>query len=348
MESVTSSREKGTILTDEFTNDDYWRSIILFGLNQATYKIALGKTLLTLASGKQEIISWDDLSAAFLDQYLLRLSVEDPHPQQSNPGRRTVMERVVLQLNQGSITRDKAIDDVGLNAFNDVILRFHTVPNLSELTNLFYDFKFGHSLILKESLFQLVEEKKPIMESELDARWSLLEGAFTISASDYKLGNEILEIYLENGYNRKPLTSNIPFLRGYQGDVCFYCAEVLFEPIHVDHVLPRQVVNHDELWNLVLAHENCNLLKSDFLVGIHFVEKLILRNENIVGSNHPWKQKLISQIGTTKQTRAKTVMEHYNNVKIVLNSNYWNGIENYNPENDAFYRKLITKLNNPN
>ena len=72
-----------------------------------------------------------------------------------------------------------------------------------------------------------------------------------------------------------PLTPNIPFLSGYQGNACFYCCEPMPDNIHVDHVLPRQVIQNDEMWNLVLAHEECNLLKSDKVVAPHFVEKLI-------------------------------------------------------------------------
>jgi len=36
----------------KFGNVDYWKAIILYGLNVATYKIALGKTLLELAKKK--------------------------------------------------------------------------------------------------------------------------------------------------------------------------------------------------------------------------------------------------------------------------------------------------------
>ena len=70
---------------------------------------------------------------------------------------------------------------------------------------------------------------------------------------DFKLANDLREIYIKNGYERKPLTHLIPFLNGYQGNVCFYCGEEMGN-IHVDHVLPRQVILNDEIWNLVLAH----------------------------------------------------------------------------------------------
>ncbi len=145
---------------------------------------------------------------------------------------------------------------------------------------------------------------------------------------------------------RRQLTTNIPFLSGYQGNVCFYCGESLSNDIHVDHVLPRQVVQHDDIWNLVLAHKDCNLLKSDKLVGPHFIAKLIARNENIMGSNHPWKQHLVASLGTTKSKRASSLKQHYENVKLVLGSYYWGGTSYYNPETDPFYKRLITVLNN--
>ena len=59
----------------------------------------------------------------------------------------------------------------------------------------------------------------------------------------YELANDLRLTYLANGHKRKSLTSNIPFLQGYQGNACFYCSEPMVpDDIHVDHVLPRQVV----------------------------------------------------------------------------------------------------------
>ena len=112
--------------------------------------------------------------------------------------------------------------------------------------------------------------------------------------------------------------------------------------------MPRQVINHDEIWNLVLAHADCNLLKSDKVVGSHFIEKLIARNENIMGSNHPWKHKIAESIGNSPKQRATNLMKHYDNVKSILGSYYWGGSDSYNPSTDPFYRRLITVLNNEN
>lgn len=74
--------------------------------------------------------------------------------------------------------------------------------------------------------------------------------------------------------------------------------------------------------------------------------KLIQRNENIMGSNHPWKKKIQDVLGSTAKKRAQTIIYHYDNVKKALGAYYWGGIEGYNPESDPFYRRLITKINN--
>jgi hypothetical protein len=96
----------------------------------------------------------------------------------------------------------------------------------------------------------------------------------------------------------------------------------------------------------VLAHRACSLQKLDHLVGEHFILKLIARNENIMGSNHPWKKRIADMLGASPAARAKKLYWHYSNVKAVLGSNYWGGSEGYNPETDPFYRRLITRLNN--
>ena len=331
----------------DFNDEDYWRSIILYGLNQATYKIALGKTLVSLAEKKYTTVKWDILSQEFLKQYQLRLNIKEPMPQQANPLRRTFMEKAVRKLDLGMTDIDETIFNVGKEGFNDVIKRFHNIGRFKDFQGKFYSFNFGKSISITDNLYNVVQKQRNEITNELDARWALLEGAFTIKADNFELANEILDIYLIKGEKRKSLTNNIPFLQGYQGNTCFYCAEKIEEnDYHVDHVLPRAVLNHDQIWNLVLAHSYCNLSKSDKLVSKHFMEKLIFRNENIMGSNHPWKNKISLELGKTKVLRASNLLKHYENVKSVLGNNYWGGTDSYNPKNDDFYKRLITVLNN--
>nr|WP_255537884.1 HNH endonuclease [Motiliproteus sp. SC1-56] len=259
------------------------------------------------------------------------------------------MERICGDLASGRITYAGAVKKVSEDAFNDVVPRFQTIGTDKQIAgSLFYEAHFGKRLVLTDELLTISDTSFPELDSELTARWNLLEGAFAISQSqqEYQLANDIREIYLASGYDRKPLTHNIQFLQGYQGNTCFYCGQPMDGKIHVDHLLPRQVISHDEVWNLVLSHGDCNLQKGDYLVGPHFVEKLIKRNENIMGSNHPWKQKIATQLGTTPRRRRSKTERHYENMKSVLGRYYWGGTEGYNPATDPFYTRLITVLNN--
>lgn len=97
---------------------------------------------------------------------------------------------------------------------------------------------------------------------------------------------------------------------------------------------------------MVLAHRACNVRKLDRLIGDHFMLKLIGRNENIMGSNHPWKKRIADMLGASPTARAKKLRWHYENVRAVLGPNYWGGSERYSPETDPFYRRLTTRLNN--
>ena len=333
----------------KFTPTDYWKSVVLYGLNTATYKIALAHVLLDCASDGIATLTWDELSDSFLAKYLERIDPDDPMPQQGIAGRQTVLERIVGEYRTTSHDLEYAINEVGKNGFNDVIRRFHNLgrTGIPELEGMFYEFDFGKSLTIKDNLFGVCEERTQELSAELDARWSLLEGAFSISNSNYVLANDLRQIYLSDGEKRRDLTGNIAFLQGYQGNTCFYCREPIpANDIHVDHVLPWSVLRHDDVWNLVLAHSFCNMQKSDRIVGEHFLHKLIARNENIMGSNHPWKAKISAALGKTAKQRQLSTTEHYNNVCSIHNWNYWRGDANYSPDNDPFYSRLITVINN--
>jgi hypothetical protein len=249
-----------------FSPQDHWKALVLYGLNTATYKIAFGKTLLNLSAEGITTVPWEVLSRQFLDQYIARLSVESPMPQLDQPGRVTVMERVVAKCRSGNIGYDEAIEMVGRHAFDDVVPRFQNLGRRSAFTGMFYEFTAGQNLVLTDDLLKLSETNREELEAELDARWGLLEGAFKIGTNNFQLNNDLRLIYIENGYERTSITKNIPFLQGYQGNTCFYCGEpIRGSDTEVDHVLPRQVIQHDEIWNLALAHSICNGQKIDRL-----------------------------------------------------------------------------------
>lgn len=246
---------------------------------------------------------------------------------------------------------EEAIVEVGAEGLSDVVPRFQTIgTDANIVAERFYEFDFGNTLTIKDPVFSLASERTPELVEELDARWSLLEGAFLIRhgpLGGVELANDVRDAYLLAGHRRTDLTRTVPFLQAYQGNVCFYCSEPIpHGDAHVDHVLPRSVLQHDEVWNLVLCHSTCNLLKSDRLVADHFMVKLIARNENIMGSNHPWRQKISTLLGGNRETRASKLRKEYERTRTALGHDYWGGSNGYSPANDPFYRRLITRLNN--
>ena len=72
-------------MDDKFSIEDYWRAVILYGLNVATYKIALAKCLHTFVLENKEKVTMRELAAEFFKQYRIRL--EDGMPQLDNRAR---------------------------------------------------------------------------------------------------------------------------------------------------------------------------------------------------------------------------------------------------------------------
>jgi hypothetical protein len=92
-------------------------------------------------------------------------------------------------------------------------------------------------------------------------------------------------------------------LNGYQKGKCFYCfADIYLEGLaipDVDHFFPHvlKVVGFDGIdgvWNLVLACQQCNRGiggKSDRVPTLHLLERLHLRNEFLIESHHPLRDR---------------------------------------------------------
>lgn len=327
----------------DFSDKDYWRMLTLYGLNTATYKIALGECLYNFVNDNKSDISMDMLAKEFFDLYNARL--DKGMPQLDHQTRLTVMERIVTKYKGGVVDYGEAIAYVRDNAFKDVVPRFHTLDRLP-IDHKFYDIT-DSGIVITDSTFKVFEGKdKLALKEELDARWSLLESAFAMKRVNAKLINDIKKFYLLKGYERTDITYMKDMLNGYQDGRCFYCGEPLGEDIHVDHVIPRAYLYHDEPWNLVLAHGGtCNESKSDFLPSRYYIQKLVDRNERLIKSNHPLSNGIKATLGDTPSKRKREVFRIYNEIlNAVTEKNIWGGNQNFIPENDPFYRNMISMI----
>jgi hypothetical protein len=322
---------------NHLTPKDSWRGIILLGLNTATYKLALANCLIQYAEQEKIIVPLAELAQDFFDLYLTRL--ENGKPQLVMPNRLTVMERIVEQHRLGKLTREQAILRVEKEAFSDVIPRFHKVDN-EPVPTKFYEHTQSGLIITDDAFSVLSGSDLLLLKQDVASRWDLLEAAFEMRRSNIKLQNDIRKFYFLHGHERTNITYLRPVLDGYQQGICFYCGEAMTGAVDVDHVIPRQVICNDDVWNLVLTHEFCNQQKSDYLPSMAHIEQLLYRNEFFIKSNHPLAGQIINALGAIPSVRTKRVLEIYKQAQVIIGST-WEGVRGYNPREDPLYLYFV-------
>lgn len=314
---------------------NYWRGVILFGRNQSTYKIGLGKLLLQYGSENRDKVSLDDLSYDFLNLY--RNRCQNNKSQQPVVGIKTYVEHELDAIRHRNKDITEAAQVIRKNALSDMVLqRFNNLFG-AKIPEPFYEFSPGDAfIVLNSNLLNICNSPAncEILDQELLSRWDLLEHAFEQSHPVPLQPDERLE-YLQNWQERKNLTPLEPLLRGYQQGRCFYCGELLYD-VHVDHVIPYSAIGHNETWNLVLAHNECNEQKWDTLPAWNFIEKLIRRNEYYISSAHPLREEIIRNLGNTAKERRDKITKQYNDA-LKFKMRHWGGNPHYDPSQDKEY-----------
>jgi len=324
---------------------DYWRALILYGRNASTYKIALGKLLSNYAFENRTRINMDEVASDFIDLYCNRL--KNGKPQIGLSGRKTVVEREIDAITTGQKDKSDSIPIVKRSALLDMVLQRFNTLNRNVIRRPFYTISEDENhLIINNNTLTIFSEREQTasLADELMSRWDLLEHAYEKTKQIESLDVDQYLEHVVKQEKRVNLTPLVPTLNGYQQGRCFYCGEELYD-IQVDHVIPYQAVMHNQLWNLVLAHEFCNQNKSDNLPPKHFVENLIKRNEYFISSSHPIKDTLVRQIGDTPKKRRDKINNEFLYAKGKI-GRIWEGDSKYDPRKDRFYRDWVKFLGN--
>ena len=313
----------------EPTLENYYRGIILFGANVASYKFALGKSLLELANTTDDLIPIELLA----DHFSTHVADHIKHtPKQSTRNGKVRYFDLCEQYNQGEATKDDLVSYTLKNAFNDVIDRFHII-NGQEVDKRFYvdERKSNKGIRLTNELQQLVIENNGAdLTPEIEARWRLVETAWGLKLSRnlVAVGHDANtgEFLVKQNNRRKAVTSSRDALNGYQRGKCFFCYDKISirqnnpNIAHVDHFFPHILKSEgigkliNGVWNLVLSCPTCNgsAEKGAKVPAPTLVERLNRRNEYLVESNHPLKETIILQTGKTKQLRRSFLQDNLN------------------------------------
>lgn len=316
------------------TLDNYWRAIILFGRNVASYKFALAKALQDLSDRSNDLITLDELAIPFSGHLCEHLKVA---PKQTTAPSSQFLDSC-LAYNQGQLSQDELIAATARLGFVNVIDAFHNVNNAEIAQRFFIDERKTHKGIrLTDQFYQLAESPQfKNLTHETEARWSLVEKSWELGISRNLLtveyDKEEQSFFTSPWQNKRvTITSSRDGLNGYQKGHCFYCFdEISVLPGHekladVDHFFPwaasENIRHANGLWNLVLACKDCNRgVDGKFakVPNLKLLERLHKRNEYLINSHLPLRETLISQTGKTENLRRQFLQQQYNQAKRLL------------------------------
>jgi hypothetical protein len=333
---------------NDISLESQWRAIILFGKNSATYKFAFGKALLQLTSQENNSITLKDLSPLFVDSILKHLKQND---KQGNSSSSSFLN-ACRQYNKNEISYDNLLDITEKKGFVNVVDAFQNV-NGDIVPNKFYEKDYNgktKKIVITDDLLKLKESVQfTNFDSEVEARWSLVETAWNIDINpnllEVKIDDDLQTLFLESDLmRRKDITSARASLNGYQKGKCFYsfqdisinsgdnnvCAVDHFFP-HVHKLRLNDIgSNVNGVWNLVLADKYVNLDKSAKIPELKYLERLYKRNEFYIASKHPLGETIVNQTGKTPTERRSFLQRQYD-LSINLSIQKWKPLIEFEP-----------------
>lgn len=307
--------------TDEIPSvESNWRAVVLFGQNVASYKFALAGALLEIAAGPDDV-TLEELAIPFAQRVATHLQT---HGKQGTFVRSKFLD-TCRAFNRGEIDEDVLRERTVRLGFNNVIDAFHVVDEAQLATRFFTDERrAGGGIRLTDALRDVVARAADL-DDEVEARWRLVETAWSLNLPRQLLTVEFEPIdgSLVVPRRRTSITGARAALNGYQKGHCFYCYDMIEiatgseRLCHVDHVFPWSRAAGglyagtpvDGVWNLVLACARCNgwHQKSDLPPAAVYVDRLHRRNEYLIASHHPLRPTLIEQTGGSEPERAATL-----------------------------------------
>lgn len=313
--------------------ENYWRSIILFGKNVASYKFALAKALYDLKASSNDLITLEQLAEPYVKHLLEHLK---NNPKQiTSPSSRFLT--ACQQYNKNEISYEELISTTISLGFQNVIDAFHNV-NRDEIAKRFFIDERNESgaIRITDNFYNLAENHNfSDLNQETEARWRLVETGWELGIYSQLIGveydDDTKDFFATQKERRINITSSRDSLNGYQKGQCFYCYEkISINPADenltdVDHFIPwklnDKIPNINGVWNLVLSCENCNRGvngKFEKLPTLELLKRLDKRNEYLISSYLPLRETLIRQTGKTPKARRKFLQTQYNTAKINL------------------------------
>lgn len=125
---------------------------------------------------------------------------------------------------------------------------------------------FDNRLLLQPGVSAALLALNGVLRPLIHRQWAMMVAEMN------RLKESTLEEFLF-GVDRISLDPVRPRLHALQAGRCFYCSTSIKGPVHVDHFVPWARHADNSVDNLVAAHKDCNLKKSDYLAAAGHVER---------------------------------------------------------------------------
>lgn len=329
------------------TPGDCWRGIIMFGRNVASYKFALARSLLELDPNPGDLIRLEDLAPRYAQAICEHLREIDR--QSTSRGSRFL--DACRAANRNELSHDRLRDTTVQLGFQNVIDAFHTVGPSDVPHRFFADERQTANGIRVLDPFGALRHAswRTLLHSEIEARWRLVETAWSLRVPDGVLSIEhdaqLGRLIATTGrVRRRNVTGTADALSGYQKGHCFYCFRPFDDTedgrIEVEHFLPFRLASTafgaaiDQIWNLTLSCTRCNRGpggKFDRVPAIELLNRLHTRNEFLIESHHPLRETLIRQAGSTRDQRRAFLQRHHSQAVALLIHGDWRPRDQWEP-----------------
>ncbi len=341
LEKRIFSRENAikTLIFDIISDEEFERiflNILSRGYKDNTYKFALARFLLDYCNGHGHVKTHVDfvvIAEYFLKYYWIqtcKLKMKHAPQATKKPEIVKIIEKEfdkphypqtfeeIRKLEPEKI--QKCISQIVKMCFHNVTWRFQRVKiNKATEARLFFDYEIertinsnkkivdlDYGINLNPNAIRFFQRYNAVLLKTVILEWARFLEKLNVGLPKIIAKTEGKNI------KRKGLVKYRQLLEPFFGG-CFYCKEPLQagSKTHVEHVIPFDYIAEDDIWNLTLVCQQCNLHKLGALPPMKYVTKLIERNKEYRKRIPILEKSLIS----LEADFERVIMKHYENAQ---------------------------------
>jgi hypothetical protein len=316
---------KNDFLYQDSKIESFWRGLILFGQNSASYKFAFAKSLLELKAESGKALKLHEI-APYYSKHLIEHLKNTP---KQTTSKSSTFISALLQNGIESINENKVLEETVKRGFVNVVDAFQNIGQTKIPIDFYHYDKRNKQIVMTDEFSKLLQSNQlENLYSEVESRWNLVEHAWSLGittnviAVTHDVDENLLFTFDQKIGRRKNITSSRGALNGYQKGFCFYCSTKMNvedgNETHVDHFIPfklKKILGEtvNGVWNLVLSCKSCNSVsnKGSRLPVRKFLSDLNKRNEYLISSHHPLRETLMIHTGDSQQKRKEFLNDIY-------------------------------------